>query len=104
MGSGGRISRRFRVTFWKVAIPTLLVLCSGVPAAAASPDGNGDDLQVTVGKTVEITYSRRYCWFPTIHKFSTGEIMATMRMSPDEVNPEGNFSAYSISKDGGETW
>jgi hypothetical protein len=30
--------------------------------------------------------------------------MATMRMSPDECNPEGDFSAYCISKDGGETW
>ncbi len=30
--------------------------------------------------------------------------MATMRMSPDEVNPEGDFSAYCLSKDGGLTW
>jgi hypothetical protein len=30
--------------------------------------------------------------------------MATMRMSPDEINPEGDFSAYCISKDGGLTW
>ena len=57
-----------------------------------------------VGSTVEITESRHYCWFPSIHQFSTGEIMATMRMSPDEVNPEGDFSAYCISKDGGLTW
>lgn len=26
------------------------------------------------------------------------------RMSPDEVNPEGDFSAYCLSKDGGVTW
>jgi hypothetical protein len=26
-------------------------------------------LQVRVGNTVEITGSRRYCWFPTIHQF-----------------------------------
>lgn len=30
--------------------------------------------------------------------------MATMRMSPDEINPEGDFSAYCISRDQGATW
>lgn len=61
-------------------------------------------LEVEVGKTVEITSSHRFCWFPTIHRFSTGEIMVTMSMSPDEDNPEGDFSAYCISKDAGMTW
>jgi hypothetical protein len=59
---------------------------------------------VTVGKTIEVTSSKRYCWFPTIHLFSTGEILVTMRMSPDEVHPEGEFSAYCTSNDGGQTW
>ena len=27
-----------------------------------------------------------------------------MRMSPDDTNPEGEFSAYCLSKDGGQTW
>jgi hypothetical protein len=61
-------------------------------------------LTVTVGKTVEITSSKRYCWYPTVHRFSTGEILVTMRMSPDEVHPEGEFSAYCVSGDGGQTW
>jgi hypothetical protein len=92
------------MTFWNTVISAILVLCFSFPGAAASPAGDPDDLQVVVGNTVEITTSHRYCWFPSIHKFSTGEIMATMRMSPDEVNPEGDFSAYCISKDGGLTW
>ena len=25
-------------------------------------------------------------------------------MSPDDTNPEGEFSAYCLSKDGGQTW
>lgn len=90
--------------FWKVAIPTLLVLCFAFSRSNALPAGDPDDLQVVVGNTVEITVSRRYCWFPTVHQFSSGEIMATMRMSPDETNPEGDFSAYCISKDKGLTW
>ncbi len=64
-----------------------------------------DELTVQVGKTVEITASNvNYCWFPTVHRFSTGEILVTMDMSGDDLNPEGEFSAYCISKDGGETW
>ena len=90
--------------FWTRVIPVALVLFLLLPWTAASPAGGPDDLEVRVGNTVEITASRRYCWFPTVHQFSTGEIMATMRMSPDEVNPEGDFSAYCLSKDGGLTW
>jgi len=63
-----------------------------------------DDLTIRVGKTVEIAASYNYCWYPTVHRFSTGEIITTMRMSPDDTSPEGEFSAYSLSKDGGETW
>ena len=100
--SGG--TGRFQVGFWNAVIPAMLVLCFSYPGAFASPAADPDDLQVQVGDTVEITSSRRYCWFPSIHQFSTGEIMATMRMSPDEVNPEGDFSAYCISKDRGLTW
>lgn len=62
------------------------------------------DLDVRIGETVEISSSYRYCWFPGVHEFPTGEILATIRMSPDEWNPEGAFSAYCVSRDGGLTW
>jgi len=68
------------------------------------PGNETADLEVHVGKTVEITGSHRYCWYPTVHQFSSQEIMVSARMSPDEVNPEGDFSAYCISKDQGLTW
>lgn len=67
-------------------------------------ENQGDGISVRVGKTVEITSSFRRCWFPTIHQFSNGDLMATMRMSPDERNPEGDFSAYCLSKDHGVSW
>jgi hypothetical protein len=63
-----------------------------------------DHFRIHVGKTVKITASYNYCWFPTVHRFPTGELLATMRMSPDDTNPEGEFSAYCLSKDGGQTW
>jgi hypothetical protein len=63
-----------------------------------------DHFKIQIGKTVKIAASYGYCWYPTVHKFSTGDIFATMRLSPDDTNPEGEFSAYSLSKDGGQTW
>jgi len=57
------------------------------------------NIEVRVGKTVEITSAHRYCWFPTVHQFPTGEIMVGMRMSPDEWHPEGEFSAYCPLRD-----
>jgi len=71
---------------------------------AASPKSAPDELQVQVGKTVEIASASEYNWFPTVHKFTTGEIMVTIRMSPDEMRPARMFSAYCISRDGGLTW
>jgi hypothetical protein len=70
-------------------------------AAAGSPPAG---IQLRLGRTVEITDSFRYCWFPTLHKFNNGDLLATIRMSPDENNPEGDFCAYSVSKDGGASW
>ncbi|HEX7360718.1 MAG TPA: sialidase family protein [Bryobacteraceae bacterium] len=71
---------------------------------AASHRTVSDKLHVHIGATVEISGSYRYCWFPTVHMFSTGELLVTMRMSPDETNPEGEFSAFSVSHDHGRTW
>lgn len=66
--------------------------------------GGTGGLDIRVGKTVEVTSSHRKCWYPTIHQFRSGEILVTMLMSPDEINPEGDFSAYCVSRDGGMTW
>ena len=79
------------------------VEATGNPLQTAAR-GKGGALSVRVGKTVEITKSFCRCWFPTVHRFSNGDLMATMRMSPDEINPEGDFSAYCISKDQGMSW
>jgi hypothetical protein len=89
-----------------IGLVVLMAMALIPVSAQQAPAGKGDpdDLQIQIGKTVEITNSRRYCWFPSVHQFSTGEIMATMTMTPDEGNPEGIMSGYCISKDGGQTW
>jgi hypothetical protein len=88
-----------------VASTSLLVgFALTAPPARAAAEEEANKLEVRVGETVEISTSHRYCWYPTVHQFPTGEIMVTMRMSPDEINPEGDFSAYCISQDGGRTW
>src|SRR5208337_2077207 len=88
------------------AVFIMTVSALSQPSWAAPPlsSNEAEELEVQVGKTVEITSSYRHCWFPTVHRFASGELMVTVRMSPDEVNPEGDFSAYCISKDGGLTW
>jgi len=100
----GRRSLRHSFPSWAempgLIAPFALVLVLGTWPRNSAAAG----LAVNVGKTVEITSSRRYCWFPTIHRFTSGEIMVAMRMSPDEDNPEGDFSAYCLSRDGGMTW
>lgn len=61
-------------------------------------------LTIKLEPAIEIASSRERCWFPTVHRFSSGEILVTARMSPDERNPEGEFSAYTVSRDGGRAW
>ncbi len=99
--AGSYLPRWLSVAILITAIATL-----SRPSWAALPLSGNDpgDLDVRVGKTIEITSSHRYCWFPTIHRFSSGKLMVTVRMSPDEVNPEGDFSAYCLSNDAGLTW
>jgi hypothetical protein len=87
-----------------IALTIVIALTQPLWALPPLPEDEADGLEVQVGKTVEITSSHRYCWYPSVHRFTSGEIMVTARMSPDEVNPEGDFSAYCISKDGGSTW
>jgi hypothetical protein len=86
----------------KILLSALISAAALLAARADQPAA--DNFVVKIGQTIEITHSQRYCWFPTVHKFPSGEIMVTMRMSPDECNPEGDFSAVATSKDGGLTW
>ncbi len=93
----------------ELSLPFALAMSSillGTMCASTAPAESRklQALDVQIGKTVVITSSRRWCWFPTVHQFQTGEIMVTMRTYPDEVNEEGDASAYCISKDGGLTW
>lgn len=90
---------------WLELLSAVLFATNLSPSLYRGQTVRSNELTVQVQKTVEITASSiNHCWYPTVHRFSTGEILATMRMSGDDTNPEGEFSAYSISKDGGQTW
>jgi hypothetical protein len=101
-----RIVGQFPITAFAVltlALSLSFISCSGAkPTTDASVlvpvAGELDNYIVHVGKRVEITASYNYCWYPTVHRFPTGEILTSIRMSPDETNPEGEFSAYCLSK------
>ena len=61
-------------------------------------------MQVNILDPVTITQTQRWCWFPTVQKFSTGEVLAAFWMSPDENDPESMMNGFCISPDGGRTW
>lgn len=92
-----KIARSYPLTA-ALAAAALLALAPRGRAQAAG------DLQVTVGQTVEITRSHSWCWFPTIHKFRSGELLVGVVLAPDQINSESAVSAYCISRDGGLTW
>lgn len=95
------------LSFWLCTLMAGLIVTVLGPAwdqAAAAPRSEIGDLEVQVGQTVEIASSSDYNWFPTIHKFTTGEIMVTIRMGPDAEIPGREVSGYCISRDGGLTW
>jgi len=81
----------------------LAVLGCSAEGPALSPEISHRIL-VKRGDTVVITRSRRYCWFPNVSRLSTGEIIVGFLMAPDEANPEGEFTAFCVSRDGGRTW
>jgi hypothetical protein len=96
--------RRQSLLRCSVLFPVLTLTLSLSFVSCLGETDQPDHFTVRVGKTLEITASYNYCWYPTVHRFSTGVIFATMRTSPDDTNPEGEFSAYCLSKDGGQTW
>ncbi len=56
-----------------------LLIAGLTPALYRSDESQPGELTVQVGKTVEISASNiNFCWFPTVHRFPTGEILATM--------------------------
>ena len=103
MNSDRHGSAHFRLTRMGTIALTLLGLSRGLGGVVATP-GDSEELQVQVGKAFEITSSSGYNWFPTVHRFPTGEIMVTIRMTPEGIGPARMFTAYCISKDQGSTW
>lgn len=85
-----------------LAIVGAVLWCLGTPRWYFAEDPASP--QVSIGPTVEISRSHGWCWFPTVHKFRSGEILASMVLSPDQINGESAVSAYCLSRDGGMTW
>ena len=61
-------------------------------------------MNVEILDQVKVTQTERWCWFPTVCQFSTGEVLAQFWMAPDEVDPESAMTGYCVSPDGGKTW
>jgi len=94
-----------------ISLNIVLLLCCNVSSWArevpATSTQTPDGLSVKVGETVLITRSQGYCWFPNVHRLSTGELFLTLGLGPDTTDPEANLggtSAFCVSTDGGKTW
>ena len=84
-----------------IAFALLVFFASGTHGRSQPAQGT---VRVEIGTTVEITECHEHCWFPTIHRFHSGDLLVTMQMGPDQADAEAEFSAYCISRDGGMTW
>ena len=61
------------------------------------------DLEVTLSAPVLVTRSEGYCWFPTITKLASGDLLALMSNYHDD-HVEKATALLSWSSDGGLTW
>ena len=84
------------------AAPILALASFVIPLELMANDSA--DSKIRIGATVEISRSHSYCWFPTVHRFRSGEILVGMLLSPDQAISETVCSAYCLSRDGGLTW
>jgi len=62
------------------------------------------DTMVVDRQAREINGTKRWLYFETLDRFSTGELLVCVWMVPDENYVEGCFSGYRFSIDGGRTW
>ncbi len=64
-----------------------------------------DGLKLTFQKPRVIAETNHgYCWYPNLHKFSTGELMLNHSLNPDSNENLHNSQAVYISDDGGENF
>lgn len=70
---------------------------------AATPESFAA-LKVEVLETVKIHETRKYGFFPSLQRLSTGELICDFSLDADDLEVEANFWGYVVSKDGGRTW
>ncbi len=65
---------------------------------------NLDGVKVRLGKPIQVTEAIGHAWFPTLARFSTGELIVTYALTPDTNQAAMFVSGFQISRDGGKTW
>jgi hypothetical protein len=86
-----------------ISLNIVLLLCCNVSSWTrefpATSTQTPDSLSVKVGETVLITRSQGYCWFPNVHRLSTGELFLTLGLGPDTTDPEANLGGTFVNVD-----
>ena len=61
-------------------------------------------LQLAVQTPRVVAEGVGFCWYPSIRRFSTGELMVDYSLNPDSGENLVNVTGISLSKDNGATW
>ena len=61
-------------------------------------------LRVEVKEPSVVAEGVGFCWYPSIRKFSTGDLMVGYSLNPDSGENLVNVTGISLSKDNGTTW
>ena len=61
-------------------------------------------LRVEVKEPSVVAEGVGFCWYPSIRKFSTGDLMIGYSLNPDSGENLVNVTGISLSKDNGTTW
>ena len=92
----------------RFAMDELVIEGSQPETSAGWKDGKRyeiEGLRVSLSQPVVVARSKSFLWFPTLARFSNGDLMATISNYPDtQVRPDDSTALFVWSKDGGLTW
>lgn len=61
-------------------------------------------LRFTAGTPLIVAEGLGFCWYPSIRRFPTGELLVSYSKNPDSAENLTNVNGISLSKDEGATW
>jgi hypothetical protein len=82
----------------------LLAPTRATRAAPAGQEIRLKGVKVRLGEPAQVTQTIGRAYFPTLARFSTGELLALYALTEDSNSSAAYVSGFQISVDGGKTW